>query len=64
MTETAAQTHCEYSHCNKPLPETANKRKQRYCDNRCRAMAWKLAHPEKWEKMGTPRVVSRVGASQ
>jgi hypothetical protein len=55
------KTNCEY--CGQPLPEPkgrvhiGNLKRRRFCDRKCRAIKWKLDHPESWGKYGMPGVV-------
>ena len=50
---------CEF--CTRPLSDKklspVNTKRRRFCDNKCRAMKWKMDHPETWGEKGTPIAV-------
>ena len=59
-TATPPAPRCNYQHCGKPLTGALvnrNKIPRQYCDNACRAMAYKMRNPQLWGKMGTPKPV-------
>lgn len=60
-----AAPRCAYEHCGKPITTVKNRNGtiKQYCNHICRAMGWKMKNPDAWEKMGTPKHVTRTASA-